>query len=137
MDNRHYILTLKDHGDERGGLCVIENYKDFPFVIKRVFYNFCMNPNMRRGMHANRNSTFGLVSIHGSCNVLVDDGKNKETYNLDSPFKLLIIGKMLWKEMYDFSDDNVLLIVSDSIYDKYEYISDYTDFCKIVDQSTI
>lgn len=121
---KHYLIELKDLGDERGGLCVIENLKEFPFEIKRVFYDFNTDNSMIRGKHANRNSAFGMVSITGSCVVMIDDGKTKTEYYLDSPFKLLIIEKMLWKEMYNFTPDNVLLIVSDHVYEPNEYIVD-------------
>ena len=115
MGNRFQIVELIDLGDDRGGLNVIEANKQVPFEIKRIFYDYNTDKNWIRGNHANKNSKFAFVSVAGSCTVDVDDGINKESVVLNSPNKMLIIDKMVWKIMKNFSKDNVLLIISDNI----------------------
>lgn len=128
----HYIIELSNLGDDRGSLTVIEVEKHIPFRIQRIFYEYNTAPFASRGNHANINSKFGFVSITGSCTVIVDDGNTKIEYLLDSPLKLLFVDKMIWKEMKDFSLDNVLLVLSDQKYDSNEYINDYNEFIKNV-----
>lgn len=122
---------LPDRGDQRGGMCVIECQKDIPFVIQRVFYDFHTLGEELRGKHANVRSRFAFISLAGSCTVDVDDGIRKETFRLDDPRKLLILDKMTWKVMREFSEDNVLLIMSDQHYDGSEYIRDYDVFKEV------
>lgn len=128
MDKRYYIEILKNLGDDRGGLNVIEGTTQVPFEIKRVFYNYNTDSSWIRGNHANINSKFAFVSIVGSCVVEVDDGEHKEAILLDSPEKMLVIDKMVWKVMKDYSEDNVLLILSDHVYDSREYVNAYENF---------
>jgi dTDP-4-dehydrorhamnose 3,5-epimerase-like enzyme len=129
----HFMIELKEHGDFRGNLQVIEAEKNIPFPIRRIFYQYNNDVNASRGNHANRNSRFGFVCVSGECSVKIDDGKDVKTYVLDSPRKLLVIDKMIWKEMYGFSDNSVLLVVSDCLYDSFEYIYDYSEFVKSID----
>jgi len=129
---RHYIIQLKELGDDRGGLIAVEEYKDLPFKIKRVFYEYNSLANITRGNHANKISRFGLVSIVGSCSIEIDDGRESVKYILDSPNKLLYLDRMIWKVMKDFSSNNVLLVLSDQKYYSSEYIKDYAKFRKLI-----
>lgn len=128
MNKKHYLIDLKELGDERGSLVVLEENKEFPFPIRRVFYDFNTDPTISRGNHANKESRFGFISLQGSCVVEVDDGFDKVEYLLDSPFQCLFVDKMLWKSMKCFSPDNILLIISDCKYSREEYIYNYSDF---------
>lgn len=134
MESRYYIEKLKNLGDDRGGLNVIEGGTQVPFEIKRVFYDYNTDSSWIRGNHANLNSKFAFVSITGSCVVEVDDGEHKEAILLDSPDKMLVIDKMVWKVMKDFSKDNVLLILSDHAYDSREYINAYENFLTLLSE---
>lgn len=122
------LINLRVNGDERGQLVAIEKGVNCPFEVKRAFYIFGMQGATRRGCHANRNSEFLFVALKGSCRVEFSDGNAKDSVLLDSPDKALWLGKMTWKEMYDFSDDAVLLVLSSEKYDKGEYIHDYREF---------
>lgn len=128
----HYLYTLKELGDQRGGLIAITAEEDVPFPIKRVFYNFKTTNDAIRGSHANIHSSFVMISLSGSCRVDVDDGRKKTEYLLDNPQKALYIGKGLWKEMWDFTADSVLLILSDHVYDTNEYIRNYEEYLNYV-----
>lgn len=130
------VLNLPEKGDERGSLIVIEENKDITFDIKRLFYMYGSNDNITRGQHANRNSEFILINVAGSSKVKVDDGKgNTKEYCLNKPNIGLYIPKMIWKDMYDFSNDSVLLVLSNQYYDENEYIRDYEQYKKEVNEN--
>lgn len=133
MENRkHYIFELQPFSDEDGFLAVIEEEKQIPFKIRRIFYEYRVQGSSLRGNHANKNSRFCLIAVCGSCEVIVEDGKNKIVYYLDKPYKVLYLDKMIWKTMTNFSKDCVLLVLSDCLYDKNEYIRDYKSYLKDV-----
>ena len=129
-----YLMDFKSYGDHRGMMTVFQKDINLPFDLKRIFYSFQIPSSARRGCHANKRSEFVLVSIAGSCKVLVDDGEQRQEFVLDSPLKGLYVGKMTWKEMYDFSKDNVLLVLASTEYDPDEYIKDYNQFIREVKQ---
>lgn len=129
-----HIIELSKLGDENGQLSVITAQKEIPFSIVRIFYIYGLKMKTVRGNHANRNSRFCMICVAGSCEVEVDDGKVKSKYHLDCPNKALITEKMTWKTMYNFSEDCVLIVLSDCVYDKNEYITDYQTFLKEVCQ---
>ena len=134
---KYKVYTLKDFGDERGSLIVIEKDNNVDFEVKRVFYIYGGgDSNIRRGIHANKDSEFLMVVISGSCKVLVDDGLTKEIIELNHPNQALWLDKMVWKEMYDFSKNAVLLVISNQKYNENEYIRDYDEFIRVVNQTT-
>lgn len=127
--HEHYkILEFQEHGDERGNLVIVEGNQDIPFEIKRVFYMYGTDSTMVRGSHANRKSDFVLVNVAGKTKIKVDDGFSTAIIELDKPRMGLYIPKMLWKDMYDFSSDSVLLVLSNEHYDSEEYIRDYNEY---------
>ncbi len=121
-------LKFADLGDERGKLVVAEGGIDIPFEIKRVFYIYGSDGEVVRGQHANRESEFVLINVAGSSKVMITDGDDKEIVELNRPMDGVYIPKMIWKEMYDFSDDSVLLVLASTHYDGSEYIRDYNDY---------
>ncbi len=127
----HYkILEFNEMGDERGNLVVIEGNKDIPFEIKRIFYMYGTDATMIRGSHANRKSEFVLVNVAGKTKIKVDDGFSTAVIELNKPRMGIYIPKMVWKDMYDFSEDSVLLVLSNEYYDSNEYIRDYDEYIK-------
>lgn len=130
------ILNFKELGDERGNLVAIEGNQDIPFEIKRVFYMYGTDSTMARGEHANRLSEFVMINVSGSSRILLNDGMgNEETVYLDKPRMGLYIPKMVWKKMYDFSKDSVILCLSNIHYDASEYIRDFDAFEKEMSHS--
>ncbi|WP_416860850.1 sugar 3,4-ketoisomerase [Helicobacter ganmani] len=119
------LIDFVDFSDDKGSLVACEYQKNCPFEIKRVFYIFDVNPNAIRGRHANADSEFLFVALNGSCKIKIDNGKIQETLILNNPKQGLYVGKMLWKEMFDFSKGCVLLVMSNAPYNKGEYINDY------------
>ena len=112
-------------GDERGQMIVIEGGRDIPFDIKRMFYIYGSDTSVIRGQHANRESEFILINVHGTSKVKVRDGEEEMIVSLDAPMKGIYIPKMIWKDMYDFSEDSVLLVLASTHYIAEEYVRDY------------
>lgn len=127
--NKVKMLEFPQHGDERGHLVVVEGNKDIPFEIKRMFYIFGSEADVIRGRHANRKSEFVLINVAGKSKVKVKDGEGNEAiYCLNRPHTGVYIPNMVWKDMYDFSKDSVLLVLASEHYDNKEYIRDYEEF---------
>lgn len=122
------LVTLSKKGDERGALVVVEQYKDIPIEIKRVYYMFDTLSGVHRGFHAHKKLTQIAIAVKGSCKFLLDDGDRVEHVLLDSPTVGLIIEPMVWHEMYDYSDDCVLMVLADDYYNENDYIRDYNQF---------
>ena len=124
------LLQFKELGDNRGNLVVVEGEESIPFAIKRVFYIYNSDSDVVRGEHANRESEFVLINVSGSSKVRISDGKVEDIVLLDKPGKGLYIPKMVWKDMYDFSEDSVLLCLASTHYNSEEYIRDFEEFRK-------
>ena len=123
------MLEFAQKGDERGHLVIVEGMKDIPFEIKRIFYIYGSGENVVRGQHANRESEFILINVAGKSKVRVKDGKgNEAVFCLNRPHTGLYIPPMIWKDMYDFSQDSVLLVLASTHYDPEEYIRSYEEF---------
>lgn len=127
------MFEFKQHGDDRGHLVVVEGQSDIPFDIKRIFYIYGSDPNVVRGQHANKKSEFVLINVAGTSKVRVDDGKgNEAVFSLNRPHTGIYLPQLVWKDMYDFSSDSVLLCLASEHYDASEYIRDYDEFVKFV-----
>lgn len=131
------MLEFQEMGDERGHLVVVEGEgRDIPFDIKRIFYIYGSDPGIVRGQHANRETEFVIVNVAGSSKVKVMDGKgNEAVFVLNRPRTGIYLPRMIWKEMYDFSPDSVLLCLASEHYKADEYIRNYEDFLKMVRES--
>lgn len=124
------VLNFKDLGDERGKLVVVEGAMDIPFDIQRVFYIYGSDSEVVRGQHANRESEFVLINVGGTSKVRIDNGHSEAVISLDKPMMGLYIPTMVWKDMYDFSEDSILLVLASTHYDGNEYIRDYNEYKK-------
>lgn len=125
-------FVFQKHGDYRGQLIALEEYKDIPFKIKRVYYMYDTGKNVTRGHHAHKRLEQILICIHGSCKIRLDNGIEKCTVLLDKPFEGLYVSNVMWREMYDFSSDAVLLVLASELYDETDYIRDYNEFLRFV-----
>ncbi|MGI1944530.1 sugar 3,4-ketoisomerase [Shewanella glacialipiscicola] len=122
------LIPLQAHGDDRGSLIALEEGINIPFPVKRVYYLFNTKEGVRRGYHAHKTLKQVAIVVRGSCRFVLDDGKEKVEVLLDNPAKGLLIESFMWREMYDFSDDCVLMVLADQLYDESDYIRDYDDF---------
>ena len=127
------MVEFSQHGDVRGHLVIVEGGLDIPFDIKRIFYIYGSDSEVVRGQHANRRSEFVLINVSGQSKVKVKDGKgNEAVFSLNRPHTGIYLPQLVWKDMYDFSEDSVLLCLASEHYDPAEYIRDYDEFVKIV-----
>ncbi|MDE6054536.1 MAG: FdtA/QdtA family cupin domain-containing protein [Lachnospiraceae bacterium] len=126
------LIEFPQKGDERGHLVIVEGNQDIPFDIKRVFYIYGSDQNVIRGRHANYRSEFVLINVAGTSKVKVDDGTNQKIYYLDRPHIGIYLPKLVWKDMYDFSEDSVLLCLASEHYDADEYIRDYNAYLEVM-----
>ncbi len=133
MDTK--IIKFDTMGDKRGALIAIEQNIQIPFDIKRVYYIFNTKKNVIRGKHAHQNLAQVLVCLNGSCRILVNDGFTKDEYLLDQPDKGLYLGNNIWREMYNFSDNCILMVLASELYNSDDYIRDYEQFLHIVAQN--
>lgn len=125
-------LSFTAHGDDRGQLIALEENREIPFSVKRVYYMYDTVSDAVRGKHAHKALEQILICVHGSCRVLLDDGTSKETVTLDKPYEGLYIKHDIWREMFDFSEDAVLMVLASEVYDESDYIRNYDDFIQRV-----
>ncbi len=123
---------FQPHGDERGQLVALEEFKDIPFRIKRVYYMYDTSKGVVRGYHAHKSLQQILICIHGSCKIKLDNGKEKKIVLLEKPYEGLYVSNIMWREMYEFSQDAVLMVLASELYDESDYIRNYDEFLEFV-----
>lgn len=122
------LISFPPLGDDRGSLVALESQQSIPFDIKRVYYIFGTQQGVARGFHAHKQLKQVAVCVTGRCRMVLDDGNQREEVWLDSATKGILIEDMVWREMHDFSEDCVLLVLASEHYDESDYIRDYTEF---------
>lgn len=126
------LYNFPPHGDDRGQLIAIEAGRDIPFAVQRTYYIYDTLPGVRRGFHAHRNLQQILICVSGSCKIHLDNGFDTAEVLLDDPTKGLYISNDMWREMYDFSEGAVLLVLASEHYDEADYIRNYDAFIEMV-----
>lgn len=133
IEDMYKIIEFNELGDERGNLVVAEGESELvPFKMNRIFYIYGSTADVVRGQHANRRTQFILINVSGTSKVRLDNGKEERIVELNKPKMGLFLDTMLWKDMYDFSSDSVLLCIASEHYDGSEYIRDYDEYLKII-----
>lgn len=122
------MLQFQCNQDNYGSLVPVETFNDIPFGIKRVYYIYKVEEGMRRGFHSHRDLEQALICVHGSVKIHVRTPFESDEILLDDPSKALYIGPMVWREMYDFTDDAVLLVLASEHYTISDYIRDYREY---------
>lgn len=130
------LIDLPSFGDERGGLVALESHQSIPFEIKRLYYIFNTS-NKPRGFHAHIDLKQVAICLKGSCRFILDDGYDKDEVILKSPTQGLIINSLMWREMHDFSEDCVLLVLASEHFSEDDYIRDYSAFLNMVNKPFI
>ncbi len=128
----YMLLNFKVHAEHDGNLVALEKNEDFPFEIKRVFYIWATAEKSVRGRHAHRKLEQVVVSLVGSCDFTIDNGKERKTISLNSPNQGLYIKPNVWGEFTNFSPDCIVMVLASEHYDSTDYIRDYDDFIKEV-----
>ena len=121
-------INFSPLGDARGSIVALEGDSTIPFPIKRVYYIFGTSTGVARGFHAHKNLKQVAVCVSGKCRLILDNGNVSEEIWMDSPTKGVLIKEMVWREMHDFSDDCVLLVLASEHYDEADYIRNYQEF---------
>lgn len=126
-------LELKKSGSsEIGYLSFFEEIKEIPFQIKRVYYTFDVPVGTKRGMHAHKKLRQVMWCPYGAIEVVLDDGETKNNVLLESPEKLLIITKGIWRDMHWRKEGSVLCVAASDYYNEDDYIRDYDEFLQYV-----
>lgn len=125
------LIDLPSFGDNRGGLVAIESNQSIPFEVKRLYYIF-NTVDKPRGFHAHIDLKQVAICLKGSCRFILENGSNKEEVILDNPTQGLVIEGLIWREMHDFSEDCVLLVLASDHFTESDYIRDYQEFLKEV-----
>ena len=123
---------LKVIGDDRGSLIALEQGQNIPFGLRRAYYIFDTRTDVSRGFHVHRRLEQMAVCVSGKCRMVLDDGHSKESVWLDAPDKAVILRKMIWREMHDFSDDCLLVVFASEHYVESDYIRNYDVFIQEV-----
>ena len=124
-------INFQRHGDDRGMLVALEENKEIPFKITRVYDT---KKEVRRGLHAHKSLEQILICVHGSCMITLDNGNEKGTVLLDNPYEGIYVPNNMWREMHDFSEDAVLLVLASDFYREEDYIRDYNIFLKNIEE---
>lgn len=130
-------IPLRIHGDSRGSLVALEQERNVPFEIRRVYYLFGTKEDVHRGQHAHRRLNQLAVAVRGAVTVLLDDGSGPVAVRLDDPSEGLLMVPMVWRDLYDFTDDCVLMVLADQYYDPADYITDYQQFLREVSSARV
>ena len=126
------LYELSDLGDSRGSLVAVDLLMGLPFDIKRAYYIFGTKTGVVRGFHAHKALHQVAICVSGSCRMVLDDGNLREEVLMDSPVIGIDLPPMLWHEMYEFSQNCVLLVLASDYYDESDYVRDYSDFKKMI-----
>ena len=124
------ILNLPKVEDQRGNLSFIEEENHIPFKIARTYWIYDVPGGQKRGGHAFKEQKELIVALSGSFDVIVDDGKTKQTFTLNRSYYGLYISAGLWRQMQNFSTNSLALVMSSTHYNELDYIRDYQEFEK-------
>jgi dTDP-4-dehydrorhamnose 3,5-epimerase-like enzyme len=122
------LIDLPVFKDHRGSLVAIEGQRNIPFEIKRIYYILGTENNEPRGFHAHKNLQQLMVCLKGSCVLTLDNGKSKSKVLLNNPGQGIIVDKMVWREMSEFTKDCIILVLANDYYKEDDYIRNYQDF---------
>lgn len=127
-------IKFQIHGDDRGSLVALEENKEIPFSIKRVYYIFETKEEVVRGHHAHKSLEQIFICVSGQCKIRLNNGKEMGEVLLDNPEEGIYVAPGMWREMYDFSEDAVLLVLASELYHEEDYIRNYDDFLAYINQ---
>ena len=122
------LVNLTKILDKRGNLSFIEEFKNIPFKIARVYWIYDVPGGEVRGGHAYRENEEFIVALSGSFDVVLDDGKKKKIFSLNRSYYGLYVPKGLWREMNNFSTNSLALVLASTTYNREDYIFDYDSF---------
>jgi dTDP-4-dehydrorhamnose 3,5-epimerase-like enzyme len=122
------MLKIPQFSDDKGNLCAIEASIDIPFEIKRVYYITDVRSDTVRGNHSHRKLHQVLICLNGTVRLRVYNGTEFDDITLSSPNEGVYIGPHVWREMHDFSDQSVLMVLASQHYDESDYIRSFDQY---------
>jgi dTDP-4-dehydrorhamnose 3,5-epimerase-like enzyme len=128
MTKNPEIIQLPKILDRRGNLSIIEQFKNVPFKIERTYWIYDVPGGEARGGHAYRENEEFIVALSGSFDVVLDNGREKQTFSLNRSYYGLYVPKGYWREMNNFSTNSFALILASTPYKPEDYIMDYQQF---------
>lgn len=127
------MIELSTFKDDRGKLSVIESREGIPFDVQRVYYLYDVPPDAIRGNHAHKRLQQLMIAVSGSLDVLVETSAGREQFRLDSPGEGLYIPRMTWRELSNFTEGTVCMVLASHKYDESDYIHEYETFQERLD----
>ncbi len=127
------IIELSKITDPRGNLTVAEQLRDIPFAVSRVYWTYDIPAGSQRGGHAHRHCREFIIAVSGSFSVTLDDGRERQRYQLNRPYQGLLVPTGIWRTLEDFSSGAVCLVLAEDPFDAADYIYDYNDFIQYKD----
>jgi WxcM-like, C-terminal len=131
------IVHLPKIHNEAGNITALENRKNIPFDVKRIYYLYDVPGGAERGGHGHKDLQQFIIALSGSFDVLIDDGNNKKIIHLDRPYIGLHIIPGIWRELLNFSSGAICLVLASSIYDASDYIRNYETYKEYIQTVTI
>ena len=125
------IIELDCHHSQRkGDISVVENRKEVPFDVKRIYYLYDVPGGADRGGHAHKVLYQLIVAASGAFTVELDDGTNKKVFTLNRSSQGLLVKPGIWRTLTDFSSGSVCMVLASEMYDERDYIRSYEAFAK-------
>lgn len=122
------VIELNKHHAPQGNISVVENNKEIPFEVKRVYYLYDIPGGESRGSHAHKELSQLIIAASGSFTVTLDDGEVKRSFVLNRPYQGLYVVPGIWRTLDDFSSGSVCMVLASHGYDNNDYIRNYQDF---------
>lgn len=122
------LVELPKIGEPRGNLTFIEGGVHIPFDIRRVYYLYDVPGGASRAGHGHRDLQQFIIAMSGSFQVVVDDGRQRKSFQLNRSYYGLYIPRMIWREIEDFSSGAVCTVLASTLYEEADYFRDYSEF---------
>lgn len=129
------LITLPKINDPRGNLTFIESGKHVPFTVQRNYWIYDVPSGMWRDGHAFKRQEEFLIALSGSFDVVVNTGQQEQTFHLSRPQIGLYIPNMTWRHINNFSTNSVALVLSSTLYDEDDYITDIEYFQHLINSN--
>jgi uncharacterized cupin superfamily protein len=122
------LIDLPKIEDNRGNLSFLENFKQIPFEIRRVYWIYDVPGGEYRGPHAFKENEEFIIALSGSFDIVLNDGKEEKKIQLNRSYKGIFVSKLVWRQLENFSTNSLVLVISSTNYDQDDYIRDYNEF---------